>query len=80
MGAGKSGVALAVLASSSAANIRYAPSAALPDASGGCVKEGQSPGAMAASSFSHKREIIAVVLPHSDHGLDHGSAMSVPGR
>jgi hypothetical protein len=30
-----------------------------------CVEDGQSPVAMAASSFSHKREIIAVVLPHS---------------
>ena len=59
------GAAVAGLACSSASNIRYAPETALPDASGGCVKDGQSPVAMAASSFSHKRESIAVVLPHS---------------
>jgi hypothetical protein len=59
------GAAVAGRACSSASNIRYAPGTALPDASGGCVKDGQSPVAMAASSFWHKREIIAVVLPHS---------------
>ena len=61
------GAAVAGRACSSASNIwyGYAPSNALPDASGGCVKDGQSPVAMAASSFWHKREIIAVVLPHS---------------
>ncbi len=59
------GAAVAGRACSSASNIRYAPETALPDASGGCAKEGQSPVAMAASSFWQKREIIAVVLPHS---------------